>query len=50
MPTKIITCNCNTGSGCEYQDEVYGKGRRVANQNSNKLKPEFKCTCCGKVQ
>lgn len=44
MSVKIINCSCQTGSGSKYQDEVYGKNKRVANLN---IKGEAFCTCCG---
>jgi len=49
MPTRIITCNCNTGSACKYQEELYGKGCRVANEYKDKSNnTKARCTCCGK--
>ncbi len=43
--TKIVNCTC-THAG---QDELYGKGRRVANRaNPTSNAPKFRCTVCGK--
>jgi len=41
--TVIINCNCKH----EYQDEKYGKGRRVANVT---LKDNARCTVCGELR
>lgn len=46
METKIITCDCKH----EYQDELYGKNRRVANKVDTKDKDEYRCTVCSKVK
>lgn len=40
---KIIKCSCEF----KYQDLKYGKGNRVANENS---KGRGRCTVCGKEQ
>jgi len=43
MATKIIDCNCEH----EYQDQKYGKGKRVANKAPKAN--GWRCTVCGKV-
>ncbi len=43
LGTKIEGCNCKNN----FQDERYGKGKRVFNLNQNKTKPMMKCTVCG---
>lgn len=45
--TKIITCTC-TNKG---QDELHGKGRRVANYTKGKRAPAggYRCTVCSRV-
>ena len=45
--TKIIKCNCKH----EYQDRVYGKGKRLANKmtgGKTVKKNSWRCTVCGK--
>ena len=44
MKTKIMTCNCKH----EYQDERYGKNKRVFNAGSvgTGTKITYKCTVC----
>lgn len=49
MLTKILNCTCNH----EFQDERYGKGRRVHNPLKVGAKgqtPSFRCTVCEKVR
>lgn len=43
---KVISCTCQS----EYQDKLYGKGRRIANKTEKKLglSPVWRCTVCGK--
>lgn len=42
-PPKIVKCSCKN----EYQDEVYGKGLRLANRAKPKEKGNtFRCTVC----
>ena len=40
----IVNCTCEH----KYQDETYGKGRRVANKAGKDSNP-MKCTVCGKA-
>lgn len=44
----IITCTCSH----DYQDKVYGKGRRVANKMKGVSKDSKKarCTSCGSIK
>lgn len=39
-PTKIINCSCKH----EFQDKIYGRGKRVANYC--RAKNVYKCTVC----
>lgn len=39
--TKVVPCNCKH----EQQDELYGKGRRLANYSAKQ--GEYRCTVCG---
>lgn len=39
----IVNCSCKNA----FQDALYGKGRRVANQCKNKI--DYRCTICGNV-
>lgn len=41
--TKILPCNCES----KFQDELYGKGKRLYNVSQGKKKNEAKCTVCG---
>lgn len=41
--TRIVSCSCSH----EYQDSVYGKGKRVA--NAAPKQDGDRCTVCGKV-
>ncbi len=45
MSTKIVHCSCTH----EFQDSVYGKGRRVANRTAS-IPVTYRCTVCAKVQ
>jgi len=45
-PTKIIPCTCEN----EYQDEVYGHGKRVANRGGTSSHWHYICTVCGTKQ
>jgi rubrerythrin len=40
MSAKVVACNCKH----EFQDEHYGKGKRLANLTG---KGEYRCTVCG---
>ena len=40
MECAILKCNCKH----EYQDQTYGKGKRVC--NPTKDKNEYRCTVC----
>lgn len=43
--TKVISCNCEH----EYQDNRYGKGRRLHNKGKGKSPggpPTWNCTIC----
>lgn len=42
----IKECKC-TGKAATYQDEKYGKWKRVCNPIGGKNKEGFKCTACG---
>uniref|UniRef100_A0A6M3LIF9 TFIIS-type domain-containing protein n=1 Tax=viral metagenome TaxID=1070528 RepID=A0A6M3LIF9_9ZZZZ len=49
MAIKIMMCDCRS----EYQDEVYGKGKRVFNECRKHDKKEYikyRCTVCGKIR
>ena len=41
--TKIIKCRCKS----EFQDERYGKGKRVHNQTTKNNGRTYRCTVCG---
>lgn len=42
-PSALVKCDCKN----TYQDQKYGKDKRVANKT---LKPPgYRCTVCGKV-
>jgi hypothetical protein len=43
MPTSIRTCHCNN----RYQDETYGKDKRVFNQMGSTIIHGWRCTSCG---
>ena len=43
METKVKSCTCQH----EFQDSVYGKGRRVHNKTNGNGRPEYRCTVCG---
>ncbi len=48
MSTKILPCKCEH----KFQDERYGKGKRVHNKmkgGSAKDVPKHRCTVCGAV-
>lgn len=45
MPSVIIICDCSSN----FQDETYGKNKRVANIRDSKPQ-ECTCTVCGKVR
>ena len=45
---RLINCSC-TGQAAEFQDQMYGKGRRVANESGRKDDKSAKCTVCGRV-
>lgn len=40
---KILPCECKN----KYQDDTYGKGKRVHNQTADKTST-WRCTVCGK--
>ena len=40
--TRIIECPCPS----PYQDEIYGKGKRMHNLGND----GYKCTVCGRVK
>lgn len=40
---KLIRCSCKH----EYQDQKYGKGRRIANRTVKNDGKTFRCTVCG---
>ena len=42
MGTKIINCSCSSA----FQDQRYGKGRRLANATKS---GDGRCTVCSKV-
>lgn len=46
--TKIIRCTCVHF----YQDEKYGKGRRVANKTKSLVGVQnlYRCTVCGQTK
>jgi hypothetical protein len=47
VSTKLVTCACKS----EYQDQKYGKSKRVANAvDGGKAKKSgvWRCTVCGK--
>lgn len=49
LKSKILNCTCHH----EFQDERYGKGRRVHNPLKVGAKgqtPSFRCTVCEKVR
>lgn len=41
MSTKIVDCTCKN----EYQDEKYGKNKRVANKTAATI-PTYRCAVC----
>ncbi len=48
--TRNVACNCKH----EFQDKVYGIGRRLANLVTKTLKSasnqcDYRCTVCGKA-
>jgi uncharacterized protein YjhX (UPF0386 family) len=47
LQTNILECNCES----EYQDEKYGKFKRLFNKVlvSSKHGGEWRCTVCGKI-
>lgn len=53
MNTSIKACNCvqpvKTSGGADYQDLLYGKGKRVHNVVNKKTgdNVELRCTICG---
>lgn len=44
MSTIVKECTCKH----EFQDEKYGKGKRVHNVGGNKDRVILRCTVCGK--
>lgn len=45
--TKIANCSCKNN----FQDERYGKGKRVFNlREGNKTGSEYKCTVCEAIK
>ena len=44
MAVEVKNCTCSGTPSAEYQDRVYGTGRRVFNTDE---KNGGKCTCCG---
>ena len=44
MPTKVLPCGCDH----KFQDDTYGKGRRLFNGTTKSGKTGFRCTVCGK--
>ena len=45
MPSKIKNCTCTGTEATEFQDKLYGKGKRVFNVAEKKK--IMTCTCCG---
>ncbi len=43
MSVKIVQCKCDH----KFQDDTYGKNKRVANECDNKTTKEYRCTVCG---
>jgi len=44
-PTKVMICSCKS----DYQDETYGKSKRVFNRmNKDKINIQYRCTVCEK--
>jgi len=48
----ILRCDCRedrrgNASAAQFQDELYGDGRRVHNQTAGKTQPSARCTVCG---
>lgn len=48
-PCKILDCGCSGGDGAKYQDEKYGKFKRVHNpcREAASKEPSYRCTVCG---
>lgn len=46
MASEIKTCD-NQNCKSEYQDQKYGKGKRVHNTSGGVNKKTSKCTVCG---
>lgn len=46
MSTTVKTCSCEH----KFQDDRYGKNKRVMNKlkNTQKSGPKWRCTVCGK--
>lgn len=47
-----VYCNCTTGDAAKFQDQLYGKGIRVANLSTKSVKSnvssvDVSCTVCG---
>ena len=42
--TKIKQCSCKN----VYQDDKYGKGKRVMNRCANEKDGKWRCTACGR--
>ena len=42
--TEVIQCTCKS----EFQDELYGKGMRLANTMGKDKPSGYRCTVCGK--
>lgn len=45
MGTMVIECTCRN----EFQDSLYGTGRRLANKCGKESELEYRCTICGTV-
>ena len=46
---KVLPCDFREGAAAEYQDEIYGVGKRLHNAMVVKGKVVgYRCTVCGK--
>lgn len=43
--TAVLPCNCNS----TFQDERYGKGKRVHNRATGAKNGDWRCTVCGRT-
>jgi len=46
---RLVNCDCDRGLAAAFQDQKYGKGKRVANESGKKDDNSAKCTVCGRV-